>query len=167
MAFVDHNTIKVMLPAQDHKRLKNNDMGPMTGGMGAYCPCPLINNIDLEYVRTNIIERTVAGLNSSGIKYCGVLYAGLMLTPNGPKTLEFNCRFGDPEAQVIIPLLETDLFDIMWSCCENRLSEIHLKWKQNLTAVGVVMASDGYPDVPIKGSIITGMIYLINDFKLR
>lgn len=146
-----------MLPAQDHKRLGDGDLGPNTGGMGAYCPCPLIDSKDLEFSIKEILERTVAGFKSSNIHYCGVLYAGIMLTPNGPKTLEFNCRFGDPETQVLLPLLESDLFEVMVACCEQRLSKIDLKWKKNMSAVGVIMASKGYPETSTKGCEISNL----------
>lgn len=149
-----------MLPAQDHKRLQNNDEGPNTGGMGAYCPCPIISNDDIEYAKREVIERAVTGFKKLNIKYCGVLYAGLMLTPNGVKTLEFNCRFGDPETQVILPLLETDLFEIAEACCTGNLHQINLKWKKNKSAVGVVMASENYPEKPINGRIINGKFIL-------
>lgn len=153
-----------MLPAQDHKRLGNNDIGPNTGGMGAYCPCPIINEHDLQLAITNVLQRAVHGFRSSGIDYQGVLYAGLMLTPSGPKTLEFNCRFGDPETQVILPLLKTDLYEIMKACCEHRLDDINIEWKSDLSAVGVVMASAGYPETSTKGCKISGthlaVIYL-------
>ncbi|KAL9925543.1 trifunctional purine biosynthetic protein adenosine-3 Gart [Glossina fuscipes fuscipes] len=157
LAFVDRNTVRIMLPAQDHKRLKDNDLGPNTGGMGAYCPCPLISAEALELVRTQVLEKALIGLRSEGISYCGVLYAGMMLTPDGPKTLEFNCRFGDPETQVILPLLETDLFDVMFACCNNQLKEIDLKWRNGVSAVGVVMASAGYPETSTKGCVIEGI----------
>lgn len=146
-----------MLPAQDHKRLGNSDIGPNTGGMGAYCPCPLIDSKSLEFATKEIIERTLAGFRSSNIHYCGVLYAGLMLTPNGPKTLEFNCRFGDPETQVLLPLLDSDLFEIMVACCEKRLSQVDIQWKKNVSAVGVVMASKGYPETSTKGCAIANL----------
>lgn len=145
-----------MLPAQDHKRLCDGDNGSNTGGMGAYCPCPLINDADLEFARVEIIERAVTEFKARGIEYCGVLYAGLMLTPAGPRTLEFNCRFGDPETQIILPLLENDLYEVIDACCNARLKEIELKWKTDKSAVGVVMASEGYPDSPINGRKIIG-----------
>lgn len=156
LAFVDNNTVRLMLPAQDHKRLGNGDLGPNTGGMGAYCPCPLISEADLEFARREILERAVNGFRAKNIAYSGVLYAGLMLTPDGPRTLEYNCRFGDPETQVILPLLETDLYDVMVACCHNKLSEIELKWKPNTSAVGVVLASAGYPETSTKGCEISG-----------
>lgn len=155
LAFVDSHSVRVMLPAQDHKRLKDNDEGLNTGGMGAYCPCPLIKPEELLDVTQQVLQNAVDGLRQEQIPYKGVLYAGMMLTPNGPKTLEFNCRFGDPETQVILPLLETDLFEIMEACCENQLQKIeNLKFKSNVSAVGVVMASKGYPETSTKGCVI-------------
>lgn len=145
-----------MLPAQDHKRLANGDQGPNTGGMGAYCPCPLISQPQLAFAVAEVLERAVAGFKSLGIQYRGVLYAGLMLTPTGPKTLEFNCRFGDPETQVILPLLKSDLFEVMLACAEGRLSEVNLEWKTGLSAVGVIMASAKYPESSTKGCLING-----------
>lgn len=156
LAFVDGTTVKVMLPAQDHKRLGNDDSGPNTGGMGAYCPCPLIGNAALADATKDILEQAVKGFLSSKITYRGVLYAGLMLTSTGPKALEFNCRFGDPETQVILPLLDSDLYVIMKACCEGRLADVDIKWKTGQSAVGVVMASAGYPETSTKGCEITG-----------
>lgn len=156
---MDRNTVKMMLPAQDHKRIGDGDTGPNTGGMGAYCPCPLISPEQLEFVRKNVLQRAVDGLRSSGIRYNGVLYAGLMMTPEGPKTLEFNCRFGDPETQVILPLLDSDLFEIMKACADNQLHTIDIKWKQGQSAVGVIMASAGYPETSTKGCEITGCFF--------
>uniref|UniRef100_A0A0K8VAP6 Trifunctional purine biosynthetic protein adenosine-3 n=4 Tax=Bactrocera latifrons TaxID=174628 RepID=A0A0K8VAP6_BACLA len=157
LAFVDTQHAQAMLPAQDHKRLREGDEGPNTGGMGAYCPCPLIPPADLERINRAILQKAVDALRQEGIHYCGVLYAGLMLTVDGPKVLEFNCRFGDPETQVILPLLETDLYAVMSACCENRLKEIQLQWREDVSAVGVVMASAGYPETSTKGCIIEGM----------
>ncbi|XP_035915073.1 trifunctional purine biosynthetic protein adenosine-3 [Anopheles stephensi] len=157
LAFVDARTVRVMLPAQDHKRLLDNDRGPNTGGMGAYCPCPIIKPAQMELVVREVLQRAVDGLRAEGIKYNGVLYAGMMLTPNGPKTLEFNCRFGDPETQVILPLLESDLYEVMEATCDDRLHEINLKFRVGLSAVGVVMASRGYPETSTKGCVIKGL----------
>lgn len=156
LAFVDRNTVHAMLPAQDHKRLLENDQGPNTGGMGAYCPCPLISADALDLVKKQVLQRALDGLKKEGIDYKGVLYAGLMLTSEGPKTLEFNCRFGDPETQVILPLLDSDLYEIMSACCDNKLDKVALKWRSGLSAVGVVMASAGYPETSTKGCIIEG-----------
>ncbi|XP_004527202.1 trifunctional purine biosynthetic protein adenosine-3 [Ceratitis capitata] len=157
LAFVDTQHAQAMLPAQDHKRLREGDEGPNTGGMGAYCPCPLIPPADLERINRAVLQKAVDALRQEGIHYCGVLYAGLMLTADGPKVLEFNCRFGDPETQVILPLLETDLYAVMSACCENRLKEVTLQWREDVSAVGVVMASAGYPETSTKGCIIEGL----------
>lgn len=124
--------------------------------MGAYCPCPLITSSQLEFARREILQRALDGFKKDNIQYNGVLYAGLMLTSDGPKTLEFNCRFGDPETQVILPLLETDLYEVFNCCCENTLSQIDLKWRNNVSAVGVIMASAGYPESSTKGCVIKG-----------
>ncbi|XP_022916991.2 trifunctional purine biosynthetic protein adenosine-3 [Onthophagus taurus] len=154
LAFSDGKCVKAMLPAQDHKRIFDGDKGPNTGGMGAYCPCPLLSDDDLKIVEEIVLKRTLMGFKQEKIDYKGVLYAGLMLTRDGPKVLEYNCRFGDPETEVILPLLDTDLFEIMMSCCNESLSTQKINWKQNLTAVGVVMASRGYPETSSKGQII-------------
>uniref|UniRef100_T1PHC3 Trifunctional purine biosynthetic protein adenosine-3 n=1 Tax=Musca domestica TaxID=7370 RepID=T1PHC3_MUSDO len=157
LAFVDNHGVQAMLPAQDHKRLKEKDEGPNTGGMGAYCPCPLITPDALELVRTKVLQQAVDGLRSEGIDYKGVLYAGMMLTPDGPRVLEFNCRFGDPETQVILPLLDCDLYEVMMACCQNKLKDVNLKWRTGVSAVGVVMASAGYPETSTKGCVIEGI----------
>ncbi|XP_065358173.1 trifunctional purine biosynthetic protein adenosine-3 [Calliphora vicina] len=163
LAFVDNNTVQAMLPAQDHKRLLEKDQGPNTGGMGAYCPCPLISSEALELVKKEVLQRAVDGLKKEGIDYKGVLYAGLMLTPDGPKTLEYNCRFGDPETQVILPLLDSDLYEVMSACCDNKLAEVPLKWRSGVSAVGVIMASAGYPETSTKGCVIEGIPPNSND----
>lgn len=125
--------------------------------MGAYCPCPLLNTQQLRYVKNEILQRTVDGLKQEGIHYVGVLYAGLMLTEDGPKVLEFNCRFGDPETEVLLPLLDSDLFLLMQACCDGRLNEHQLQWRDDMYSVGVVMASRGYPETSSKGQTITGL----------
>lgn len=158
LAFVDSETVRVLLPAQDHKRLKENDEGPNTGGMGAYCPCPLISKNELNAVKIQVLQQAVDGLRAEGIAYNGILYAGMMLTRHGPKTLEFNCRFGDPETQVILPLLKSDLFDVMLATSSNHLKTIpELEFETNRSAVGVVMASKGYPETSTKGCVIKGI----------
>lgn len=158
LGFVDANSVRLLLPAQDHKRLLDGDEGLNTGGMGAYCPCPLISQQELDIVKTQVLQRAVDGLRKEGISYNGILYAGMMLTADGPKTLEFNCRFGDPETQVILPLLENDLYDLMTATCSNQLCNVpELKFKTNLHAVGVVMASKGYPETSTKGCVIEGI----------
>lgn len=158
LAFVDSNTVRVLLPAQDHKRLKDNDEGLNTGGMGAYCPCPLITSSELDVVKSEVLQRAVDGLRKEGISYNGILYAGMMLTADGPKTLEFNCRFGDPETQVILPLLKTDLFEVIMATVNNQLDKIpELDFDSNRSAVGVIMASKGYPETSTKGCVIRGI----------
>ncbi|EDX04047.1 trifunctional purine biosynthetic protein adenosine-3 [Drosophila simulans] len=157
LAFTDGKSVRAMLPAQDHKRLGNGDTGPNTGGMGAYCPCPLISQPALELVQKAVLERAVQGLIKERINYQGVLYAGLMLTRDGPRVLEFNCRFGDPETQVILPLLENDLFEVMQACCSAKLDKIPLQWRNGVSAVGVILASAGYPETSTKGCIISGL----------
>ncbi|XP_076283145.1 trifunctional purine biosynthetic protein adenosine-3 Gart [Lasioglossum baleicum] len=163
LAFTDGKTIVPMAPAQDHKRIFNDDMGPMTGGMGAYCPCPLLQKEDYELVKTMVLQKTIIGLREEKIPFVGVLYAGLMLTKNGPKVLEFNCRLGDPETQVVLPLLKSDLFTIMKACCEGSLIESQISWQEDVFAVGVVLASRGYPASSSKGQVITG----VNDVLLK
>lgn len=158
LAFVDSHSVRMLLPAQDHKRLKDNDEGLNTGGMGAYCPCPLISKSQLEIVKSQVLQRAVDGLRKEGIAYNGILYAGMMLTPGGPKTLEFNCRFGDPETQVILPLLKDDLYELMAATTRNQLKSLpELNFEPNRSAVGVVMASKGYPETSTKGCVITGI----------
>ncbi|CAK9796433.1 Trifunctional purine biosynthetic protein adenosine-3 [Anthophora plagiata] len=157
LAFTDGKTIVPMMPAQDHKRIFDEDKGPNTGGMGAYCPCPLLNKADYETVQSDVLQRAIDGLRQEHISYIGVLYAGLMLTKSGLKVLEFNCRFGDPETQVILPLLNSDLFRIMKACCEGSLTDSQVSWKEDLFAVGVILASRGYPASSSKGQIITGI----------
>ncbi|XP_078040995.1 trifunctional purine biosynthetic protein adenosine-3 Gart isoform X2 [Augochlora pura] len=157
LAFTDGKTIVPMAPAQDHKRIFNDDMGSNTGGMGAYCPCPLLQKEDYELVKANILQKTINGLREEKIPFVGVLYAGLMLTKDGPKVLEFNCRFGDPETQVLLPLLKSDLFTIMKACCDGSLTESQISWQENVFAVGVILASRGYPVSSSKGQVITGV----------
>lgn len=158
LAFVDSDSVRLLLPAQDHKRLKDNDEGLNTGGMGAYCPCPLISKSELNIVKTQVLQKAVDGLRQEGIAYNGILYAGMMLSADGPKALEFNCRFGDPETQVILPLLKTDLFDVMMATQANTLRSFpELEFETNRSAVGVIMASKGYPETSTKGCIIKGI----------
>ncbi|PKQ38270.1 MAG: phosphoribosylamine--glycine ligase [Actinobacteria bacterium HGW-Actinobacteria-1] len=154
LAFTDGTTVLPMLPAQDHKRAYDGDQGPNTGGMGVYTPVPVVDEATRAEM-VSILERTVAGMASEGIDYRGVLYGGFILTADGPKVLEFNARFGDPETQVVLPLLKTDLVDVMLATVEKRLSEITLEWSDD-AAVSVVLASGGYPgsytkEIPIDG----------------
>lgn len=157
LAFTDGTSFAIMPPAQDHKRLLDGDKGPNTGGMGAYCPCPQVSSSLLNKIETEIIERTVYGMKKDGIPYIGVLYAGLMLTSDGPKVLEFNCRFGDPECQVILPLLESDLYTILINCINGNLNKNDVIWRKDYFAVGVVLVSGGYPGSYPKGLEITGL----------
>jgi phosphoribosylamine---glycine ligase len=145
MAFTDGETVVPMLPAQDHKRIFDNDQGPNTGGMGAYAPAPVLTaELKAEAVE-KVLKPTVAGLKAEDRAFVGVLYAGLMLTPHGIRVLEFNCRFGDPETQVVLPLLESDLVEIALACVDGNLSEIDVRWRAG-AAVCVVLASKGYPE---------------------
>lgn len=157
LAFTDGKTIIPMIPSQDHKRIFDGDTGPNTGGMGAYCPCPLLSETDYEIVKLKILEQSINGFQKENIPFVGVLYAGLMITNEGPKVLEFNCRFGDPETQVILPLLKSDLFTIIKACCEGILDQIQIEWHENVFAAGVILASRGYPASSSKGQIITGI----------
>ena len=154
MAFTDGTTVLPMLPAQDHKRLLDGDNGPNTGGMGSYAPTPIFTNDLLNEAVEKVLQPAVDGLRSEGRKFVGVLYAGLMLTSNGIRVLEFNCRFGDPETQVVLPLLETDLVEIAEACVDGRLNEMDVQWK-NGAAVCVVLASKGYPEKTEKGQAVS------------
>lgn len=157
LAFTDGETVSMMPPAQDHKRVGDGDTGPNTGGMGAYCPCPLITPDQLLDVKEQVLQRAVDGLKAEGIKYVGVLYAGMMVTKAGPMTLEFNCRFGDPETQVLMTLLESDLYKIMKACVSGTLKQTQVTWNTKLSSVGVVIASKGYPETSTKGCVISGL----------
>jgi len=144
LAFCDGESVSVMPAAQDHKRLLEDDRGPNTGGMGAFAPAPLATEELLSMAMDEVLMPAIRGMAEDGSPYVGVLYAGLMLTDAGPKVLEFNCRFGDPETQVILPLLESDLLDVIEACVERRLAEIAVKWADSAAAT-VVAASAGYP----------------------
>ncbi|XP_039244021.1 trifunctional purine biosynthetic protein adenosine-3 [Pipra filicauda] len=157
LCFTDGVTVAPMPPAQDHKRLLDGDEGPNTGGMGAYCPAPQISKDLLQQIRDTVLQKTVDGMRKEGVPYLGVLYAGLMLTKDGPKVLEFNCRFGDPECQVILPLLQSDLYEVMQAVVDKRLSSSLPVWLEGSAAVTVVMASQGYPGAYPKGLEITGL----------
>ena len=153
MAFTDGQTILAMLPAQDHKRLLDGDLGPNTGGMGAYAPAPIFSPELLAESLASVLQPAVDGLRAEGMPFVGVLYAGLMLTPRGIRTLEFNCRFGDPETQVVLPLLETDLLDVLEACVDGRLVETRLEWRSGACAC-VILASRGYPEKAENGKVI-------------
>ncbi|MCL4078088.1 phosphoribosylamine--glycine ligase [Coriobacteriia bacterium Es71-Z0120] len=155
LAFTDGTTVVPMVPAQDHKRVRDNDEGPNTGGMGAYSPVPTVDDATLAEM-TSILERTVAALREQGIVYQGVLYGGFMLTDDGPKVLEFNVRFGDPEAQVVLPRLKTDLLDVMLAVASGTLADVPIEWRDE-AALTVVLASGGYPGSYEKGKPISGI----------
>ena len=155
LAFTDGKTVRPMDTAQDHKRALEGDKGPNTGGMGVYSPVPIVTE-DEHAAMVAVMDKAVAQLASEGIDYRGCLYGGFMLTPQGPKVLEFNARFGDPETQVILPRLENDLVEVMLACAEQRLDQVELAWKTDY-AVSVVLTSAGYPGSYEKGKVITGI----------
>jgi phosphoribosylamine---glycine ligase len=154
MAFTDGSTVVPMLPAQDHKRLLDGDEGPNTGGMGAYAPAPIFTAELMNEALELVLKPAVQGLRSEGTPFVGVLYAGLMLTANGIRVLEFNCRFGDPETQVMLPLLETDLLEIAGACVNGTLADVDIRWN-NGAAICVVLASKGYPEKVQSGKLVT------------
>ena len=157
MAFTDGRNVKMMLPSQDHKQIGEGDTGPNTGGMGAYSPVGFVDETTFTLIKEHIIERTISGLEKEGRNYKGVLYAGLMLTKNGPKVIEFNCRFGDPETQAVLPLLKSDLADIFIAIADGDLSIIDdLEWVAGAAAC-VVLASKGYPGKPEINKRIFGL----------
>lgn len=155
LAFTDGITVRPMATSQDHKRALEGDLGPNTGGMGVYSPVPIVTTEEHETM-VAIMHQTVEQLHREGIDYRGCLYGGFMLTPAGPKVLEFNARFGDPETQVILPRLQNDLVDVMLACAEQRLDEVELSWCDDW-AVSVVLTSAGYPGSYEKGKVITGI----------
>ena len=156
LAFVDRRNIYVMESAQDHKPIDDGDTGPMTGGMGAYTPTPVVTDAILSTIEREILVPTVDGLLREGIEYRGILYAGLMLTSNGPRVLEFNCRFGDPETQPLMMRLQSDLMEVMLAVADGRLDEVELKWDPR-PAISVVATSKGYPGKYATGVPISGI----------
>jgi len=156
LAFVDGRSIYVMESAQDHKPIGDGDTGPNTGGMGAYSPAPVITDDMMSRITREILVPIVDGMNRNGTPYKGVLYAGLMITSGGPRVLEFNVRFGDPETQPILMRLQSDLLEVCLAVCDGRLEEVFLKWDLR-PAVCVVMASGGYPGHYEKGKVIHGL----------
>ncbi len=156
LAFCDGQDLAVMPVAQDHKRVFERDRGPNTGGMGAFAPSPHLSPELLEQVTDGVLRRTMEGLRAEGMPYVGVLYAGLMLTDSGPQVLEFNCRFGDPETQVLLPLLDSDLLDVLEACVDGRLAQTSVRWKEAAAAT-VVAAAPGYPGSYKKGLPISGL----------
>ena len=161
MAFTDGKTVVPLLPSQDHKQALEGDRGPNTGGMGAYCPTDFVTKEIMTQIIDHVLQPTINGLTQEGITYKGILYAGLMLTEYGPKVLEYNCRFGDPETQAVLPLLKTDLAELMQACISQKLNSFtKLNWRQGSSAC-VIMASKGYPGQYAKGIHINGL----HDFK--
>lgn len=156
LAFTDGETIIPMIPSQDHKRVFDGDKGANTGGMGSYAPAPVMTEKLIAEATEKILKPTVAAMKKEGKKYQGCLYAGLMITSEGAKVVEFNARFGDPETQVVLPLLENDLVEVMLACAEGNLKNISLSWKKE-SAVCVVVASKGYPGSYEKGKVIEGL----------
>ncbi len=156
MAFADGRDYATMVAARDHKRIFDHDRGPNTGGMGAYAPTRIIDEELMIQIEETVIEPTITGLHSEGHPFVGCLYAGLMIADDGPRVLEFNCRFGDPETQVVLPLLKTDLVEIMMSCVDGELDLEKIEWSDQI-AVCVILASRGYPGKYDKGYPIAGL----------
>ncbi len=156
LAFCDGTTLVPMPAAQDHKPLLDGDTGPNTGGMGAYAPTPLVDDVLMHQVVNQVMQPVIQALAIEGDPYVGVLYAGLMITEEGPKVLEFNCRFGDPEAQVVLPLLESDLLEILNACVDGTLAGTEVAWRDEVAAT-VVAASGGYPAEYTTGHAISGI----------
>ncbi len=156
LSFVDGKTIRIMSSAQDHKRAKDGDQGLNTGGMGNFSPSPFYTEEVDEFCKKYIYQATVDAMAAEGRPFCGVIFFGLMLTPNGPRVLEYNARFGDPEAQVVLPRMKNDIMDVIDACIDGTLDQVDLQFEDN-AAVCVVLASDGYPVSYKKGFVISGL----------
>ncbi|MEK7539734.1 MAG: phosphoribosylamine--glycine ligase, partial [Patescibacteria group bacterium] len=156
IGFSDGKIIRLFYPSQDHKRIFDNDSGANTGGMGAYAPVPFVSEKLLQEIKQKIMKPVINKMNEKRTPFVGVLYAGLMIVAGNPFVLEFNCRFGDPEAQVILPLLDSDILELMIACVEGKLLEKDIALKTG-AATCVVMASGGYPDSYEKGKTINGL----------
>lgn len=156
LSFVDGKTIKTMTSAQDHKRAMDGDQGLNTGGMGTFSPSPFYTEEVDEFCKKYIYQATVDAMREEGREFKGVIFFGLMLTPNGPRVLEYNARFGDPEAQVVLPRMKNDIIEVMEACIDGTLDQIDLQFEDN-AAVCVVLASEGYPVAYEKGKVITGL----------
>ncbi|MFQ6618852.1 MAG: phosphoribosylamine--glycine ligase, partial [Fidelibacterota bacterium] len=156
LAISDGESFLTLPSSQDHKPIYDDDRGPNTGGMGAYAPAPLIDDHLLKHIEETIIAPTIRGMREEDNPFKGVLYAGLMITSDGPKVVEFNCRFGDPEAQAVLPLVDLDLMDILISSVDEQISSIRLN-PPHSSSVCVVLASQGYPGSYEKGKVITGL----------
>lgn len=155
-AFSDGKNYKMFPPSQDHKKIGDGDIGPNTGGIGAISPLPFVDSTLLKIIEETIVAPTLSALAEEGKPFVGILYPGLMLTPEGPKLLEYNARFGDPEAETYMRLLDTDILDIFDACIDGTLQNLEIKWK-NLSACNVVLCSGGYPGNYEKGKIISGI----------
>ena len=156
LSFVDGKTIKTMTSAQDHKRAKDGDQGLNTGGMGTFSPSPFYTKEVDEFCRKYVYQKTVDAMAAEGREFKGIIFFGLMLTEDGPKVLEYNARFGDPEAQVVLPRMKNDLIDVIEACIDGTLDQVDLQFEDN-AAVCVVLASDGYPVSYEKGYVINGL----------
>lgn len=162
LVVTDGINVVIMPPVQDHKRAYDGDQGPNTGGMGAVGPVPFVDEKLLGVIRRTIVLPTINGLRNDGLPFKGCLFVGLMLTKEGPKVLEFNARFGDPETQSVLPLLDTDLFDIFMACCNGQLDKIQVEWKKDMFTCGIVIASENYPSKPVIGRQIFGLEQIAN-----
>lgn len=156
LAFCDGKTIKCMTSAQDHKRAKDGDQGLNTGGMGTFSPSPFYNDEVEAFCEKYVYQSTIDAMASEGRPFTGILFTGLMITEDGPKVLEYNARFGDPEAQVVLPRMKNDIIDVMEACIDGKLYDVELEFEDN-AAVCVVLASDGYPEKYDKGFEIKGL----------
>ncbi len=156
LCYCDGTHIKPMTSAQDHKRAKDNDEGLNTGGMGTFSPTPFYDKEIQKFCEEKVFQPTMDAMKAEGRDFVGILFVGLMLTSDGPKVLEYNARFGDPEAQVVLPRMKNDIVDVMNACIDGKLEEIDLQFEDN-AAVCVVLASDGYPEHYEKGKVITGL----------
>jgi len=156
MAFVDGQSYKILPVSRDHKRLLDKDQGPNTGGMGVYSPVKDITAADMDFIKQNVFDKTLAGLKAENIDYCGIIYAGIMKGAKGINVLEFNCRFGDPETQAVLPLLKNDLLEIMLACANKKLKDIDIQTSAGAAAC-VVLAGKDYPQSASKGVEIKGL----------
>lgn len=156
LCYCDGKTIKPMTSAQDHKRAKDNDEGLNTGGMGTFSPSPFYTDDVKRFCEDKVFQPTIDAMKAEGRPFVGILFVGLILTPDGPRVLEYNARFGDPEAQVVLPRMKTDIIDVMEACIDGKLEDIDLEFEDN-AAVCVILASDGYPESYEKGKVITGL----------
>lgn len=156
LSFVDGNTIRIMTSAQDHKRAKDGDQGLNTGGMGTFSPSPFYTEEVDAYCKKYIYQATVDAMKAEGREFKGIIFFGLMLTPEGPRVLEYNARFGDPETQVVLPRMKNDIIEVFEACIDGKLDQMEIQFEDN-AAVCVVLASDGYPEQYKKGYPITGL----------